>query len=192
MFRKIVAICLTTFLYVTANAQDFYDEFRAKSIDVEGIMIDQKINYGQFVAKFGNPDEYERKDTYITGGVYENEENKIGRNGFSFCDGGRFFGFYLSDSRFSALTLWIPGGIRVGDKLSKLDNFKYGKPKVADWMKPTDGSVLYVLFYDYLDGLVFLSAKNGIIEKYGILTLFDVILQMICHGSHFTRTGREA
>ncbi len=87
-----------------------------------------------------------------------------GAHGFSFCDGGRFFGFYLSDSRFSALTLWIPGGIRVGDKLSKLDNFKYGKPKVADWMKPTDGSVQYVLFYDYLDGLVFLSVKNGIIE----------------------------
>ena len=87
-----------------------------------------------------------------------------GAHGFSFCDGGRFFGFYLSDSRFSALTLWIPVGIRVGDKLSKLDNFKYGKPKVADWMKPTDGSVQYVLFYDYLDGLVFLSVKNGIIE----------------------------
>lgn len=34
----------------------------------------------------------------------------------------------------------------MGDKLSKLDNFKYGKPKVADWMKPTDGSVQYVLF----------------------------------------------
>jgi hypothetical protein len=147
------------------NAQDFWEAFKTKNLDVEGIMIDQKINYGQFVAKFGNPDEYERKDTYITGGVYENEENyKIGRNGFSFCDGGRFFGFYLSDSRFSALTLWVPGGIRVGDKLSKLDNFKYGKPKVADWMKPTDGSVQYVLFYDYLDGLVFLSVKNGIIE----------------------------
>lgn len=57
------------------NAQDFWEAFKTKNLDVEGIMIDQKINYGQFVAKFGNPDEYERKDTYITGGVYENEEN---------------------------------------------------------------------------------------------------------------------
>lgn len=163
MFRKIVVICLTAFLYVTVDAQDFWEVFKTKNLDVEGIMIDQKINYGQFVAKFSNPDEYERMDT--NGGVYENEETyKIGENRFSFCDGGRFFSFHLFDARFSALTLWILGGIRVGDKLSKLDNFKYGKPKVADWMKPTDGSVLYVLFYDYLDGLVFLSVKNGIIE----------------------------
>ena len=163
MFRKIVVICLTTFLYVTADAQDFWEVFKTKDLDVEGIMINHKINYGQFVDVYGNPDEYERMDT--NGGVYENEETyRIGENRFSFCDGGRFFGFHLSDERFAALTLWIPGGIRVGDKLSKLDNFKYGKPKVADWMKPTDGSVLYVLFYDYLDGLVFLSVKNGIIE----------------------------
>ena len=37
MFRKIVTICLVAFLYVTADAQDFYDEFRAKIIDVEGM-----------------------------------------------------------------------------------------------------------------------------------------------------------
>lgn len=165
MFRKIVVICLTAFLYVTVDAQDFWEVFKTKDLDVEGIMINHKINYGQFVDVFGNPDEYERMDTYITGGVYESEETyRIGGNRFSFCDDGRFFSFHLSDARFSALTLWIPGGIRVGDKLSKLDNFKYGKPKVADWMKPTDGSVQYVLFYDYLDGLVFLSVMNGIIE----------------------------
>ena len=43
MFRKIVTICLVAFLYVTADAQDFYDEFRAKSIDVEGMKIGHKI-----------------------------------------------------------------------------------------------------------------------------------------------------
>ena len=32
MFRKIVTICLVAFLYVTADAQDFYDEFRAKAL----------------------------------------------------------------------------------------------------------------------------------------------------------------
>ncbi len=163
MFRKMVAICLVAFLYVTAGAQDFWEVFKTKDLDVEGIMINHKINYGQFVDVFGNPDEYERMDT--NGGVYEVVETyRVGKNSFEFCDGGRFFGFHLSDARFAALTLWISGGIRVGDKLSKLDNFKYGKPKVAYWMKTTDGSEQYVLFYDYLDGLVFLSVKNGIIK----------------------------
>ena len=44
-----------------------------------------------------------------------------------------------------------------------MDNFKYGKPKVASWLEPKDGFVTYTLFYDYLDDLVFLSVKDGII-----------------------------
>ena len=67
MFRKIVTICLVAFLYVTADAQDFYDEFRAKSIDVEGMKIGQKMTYDQFVAKFGKPDRYEQKDVGESG-----------------------------------------------------------------------------------------------------------------------------
>ena len=63
MFEKIVTICLTVFLSVTANAQDFYDEFRAKSIDVEGMKIGHKMTYDQFVAKFGKPTEYTQSDS---------------------------------------------------------------------------------------------------------------------------------
>ena len=163
MFRKIVAICLTTFLYVTANAQDFYDEFRAKSIDVEGVKIDQKMTYVQFVAKFGKPDRYKQDKSEGDGYSYLDEYYWVGKNSFSFINNGTFNEFFLMDDRFAALTLWIPGGIRVGDKLSSLDNFKYGKPKVASWLEPKDGFVTYTLFYDYLDDLVFLSVKDGII-----------------------------
>ena len=60
IFKTIVTICLVAFLYVTADAQDFYDEFRAKSIDVEGVKIGQKMTYDQFVAKFGKPDRYKQ------------------------------------------------------------------------------------------------------------------------------------
>ena len=63
MFRKIVTICLVAFLYVTADAQDFYDEFRAKSIDVEGMKIGHKMTYDQFVTKFGKPTEYTQSDS---------------------------------------------------------------------------------------------------------------------------------
>lgn len=69
MFRKIVIICVTAFLYVTVNAQDFYNAFRAKSIDVDGMKIGQVLNYSQFVAKFGLPDKYEKQSS--NGGDYE-------------------------------------------------------------------------------------------------------------------------
>ena len=163
MFRKIVTICLVAFLYVTADAQDFYDEFRAKSIDVEGVKIGQKMTYDKFVAKFGKPDRYEQKDVGESGCPSIAEYYDVGGNFFSCRNNGVFGTFVLDDNRYAALTLWIPGGIRVGDKLSSLDNFKYGKPKVASWLEPKDGFVTYTLFYDYLDDLVFLSVKDGII-----------------------------
>ena len=165
MFRRIVAICLIAFLYVTADAQDFYDEFRAKSIDVDGVKIGQKMTYDQFVAKFGKPDRYKQDKSEGDGYSYIDEYYWIGKNSFSFINDGTFNEFFITDDRFVALTLWIPGGIRVGDNLSKLDNFKYGKPKIASWLEPEDGLVDYVLFYDYLDAFVFLSVKDGIIHN---------------------------
>ena len=54
MFKKIVAICLTAFLYVAVSAQNFWDEFRTKSLDVEGVKIGQKMTYDKFVAKSGS------------------------------------------------------------------------------------------------------------------------------------------
>ena len=163
MFMKKMAICLAALLYMAVNAQDFYDEFRAKSIDVEGVKIDQKMTYDQFVAKFGKPDRYKQDKSEGDGYSYLDEYYWVGKNSFSFINNGTFNEFFLMDDRFAALTLWIPGGIRVGDKLSSLDNFKYGKPKVASWLEPKDGFVTYTLFYDYLDDLVFLSVKDGII-----------------------------
>ena len=41
---KKMAICLAALLYMAANAQNFWDEFRAKSIDVEGVRIDAADN----------------------------------------------------------------------------------------------------------------------------------------------------
>ena len=163
ILRKVLVICLLALPAVTMIAQDFYDEFRAKSIDVEGMKIGQKMIYDQFVAKFGKPDRYEQNDVGESGCPSIAEYYDVGGNFFSFRNKGVFATFVLDDNRYAALTLWIPGGIRVGDKLSSLDNFKYGKPKVASWLEPKDGFVTYALFYDYLDDLVFLSVKDGII-----------------------------
>ena len=165
MFEKIVTICLTVFLSVTANAQNFWDEFRTKSLDVEGVKIGQKMTYDKFVAKFGKPTEYTQSDSDSgeEGTPTTDEYYRVGKDVFYFRNNGSFCGFSIKDKKLSVLTLWIDGGIHVGDKLSSLDNFKYGKPKVASWLESKDGFVTYTLFYDYLDDLVFLSVKDGII-----------------------------
>ena len=165
MYAKIVAICLTAFLYVAVSAQNFWDEFRTKSLDVEGMKIGHKMTYDQFVAKFGIPDRYEQNELGEACESSVDEYYKVGQDVFYFQDNGTFSGFSINENKFSALTLWVSGGIRVGDKLSKLDNFKYGKPKVASWLKPENGFVEYVLFYNFLDAFVYLSVKDGVIHN---------------------------
>ena len=114
---KKMAICLAALLYMAANAQDFYDEFRAKSIDVEGVKIDQKMTYGKFVAKFGKPTEYTQSDSDSgeEGTPTLDEYYRVGKDVFYFRNNGNFCGFSIKDKRLSVLTLWISGGVRVGD-----------------------------------------------------------------------------
>ena len=91
MFMKKMAICLAALLYMAVNAQDFYDEFRAKSIDVEGVKIDQKMTYDQFVAKFGIPDRYEQNELGDPGSPCLDEYYWVGKNFLSFTENGTFW-----------------------------------------------------------------------------------------------------
>ena len=117
MFKKIVAICLTAFLYVAVSAQNFWDEFRTKSLDVEGVKIGQKMTYDKFVAKFGKPTEYTQSDSDSgeEGTPTLDEYYRVGKDVFYFRNNGSFCGFSIKDKRLSVLTLWISGGVRVGD-----------------------------------------------------------------------------
>ena len=117
MFKKIVVICLTAFLYVAVSAQNFWDEFRTKSLDVEGVKIGQKMTYDKFVAKFGKPTEYTQSDSDSgeDGTPTLDEYYRVGKDVFYFRNNGSFCGFSIKDKRLSVLTLWISGGVRVGD-----------------------------------------------------------------------------
>ena len=70
--------------------------------------------------------------------------------------------FELGDNRFSALTKFIKGGVRLGDKISKLDNIVYGKPKFLNKME--DGKLRYVLWESSYDPVYF-HIKDGVILK---------------------------
>ena len=147
--RKILFITIAFFMSFVAMAQENEEWF---GHDVEGFCIGQRMNYKQFVTKFGKPDRYEANggdESYYIGEDYFHFEQSI------------FLQFIIKTPRFAVLTKDIKGGIRVGDKLSKLDNFKYGKPiKAREALQPNDGSVTYVLFYN-TDFPLYLNTEDG-------------------------------
>ena len=150
--KRILFITLALLMSFAAMAQENEEWF---GYDVEGFCIGQRMNYKQFVAKFGKPDRYE-----ANGG---DESYYIGEDYFHF-EQGIFLQFIIETPRFAVLTKDIKGGIRVGDKLSKLDSFKYGKPvEVKYGIAPPKGCTKYALF-EGTDYPVFLLVKNGIIE----------------------------
>ena len=150
--KRILFITVAFFMSFAVMAHENEEWF---GHDVEGFCIGQRMNYKQFVAKFGKPDRYE-----ANGG---DESYYIGEDYFHFGQDGLFLDFVLESPRFAALTKYIKGGIRVGDKLSKLDNFKYGKPvEIKYGFKPEKGVIKYALFSES-DEPVFLLVKDGII-----------------------------
>ena len=155
--RHLIASILVLFASAAfADAQKVYDG----CADVKGISRETKCDYAKFVSVFGVPEKYKKfgkpEDGYEMSEVYG-----FGETYFVFQNNGELTSFALKDSRFPALTNYIEGGIRVGDRISKLDKFEYGKPVFKD--KLEDGTSVYVLWEDSYDQ-VYISVKNGIIE----------------------------
>ena len=150
-----MAILFAASFAASAQVLDFY-----VCADVNGIDCSTKCNYDKFVSVFGKP------DIYINSGDPNGDEfsetYEIGKNSFSFSFNGELYYFDLGDNRFAALTNFIKGGVRVGDKISKLDNIVYGKPKFLNKME--DGKLRYVLWESSYDPVYF-HVKDGIILK---------------------------
>ena len=106
ILRKVLVICLLALPAVTMIAQDFYDEFRAKSIDVEGVKTGQKMTYDQFVTKFGKPTEYTQSDSDSgeDGTPTLDEYYRVGKDVFYFRNNGSFCGFSIKDKRLLLLS----------------------------------------------------------------------------------------
>ena len=142
-----IALFISSFAMAQNEEPDGYD--------VEGFCTGQRMNYKQFVAKFGKPDTYENDGS--------DESYYIGEDYFHFEGNGIFMAFVLESKRFAALTKYIKGGIRAGDKLSKLDNFKYGKPVEAKYGTPPEPGVVKYALFSHCDCIVYLYVKGGII-----------------------------
>ncbi len=133
--------------------------------DVEGVEIDSVMTYNQIVAKFGEPTRYWSHETEF--GL--DEEFYYDENLLYFGWGNKFLNFYISSNQFRVLTKDIEGGIKVGDLLSKMENCKYGMPKLADWLNKRenlqDGCTRY--YYNPngdADSYVIIGVRDGIIK----------------------------
>ena len=148
-----IALFVSSFAMAQNEEPDGYD--------VEGFCTGQRMSYKQFVAKFGKPDTYK----VLGSGEVKSETYYIDGNRFYFEENGIFLEFILRTNRFAALTKDIEGGIRVGDKLSKLDNFKYGKPVEAKYGTPPEPGVVKYALFSHCDCIVYLYVKDGIIIR---------------------------
>ena len=119
--------------------------------DINGVEIGDTLKYDQVVLQFGEPSRYYENDS---GDLGVDKLYYYGKNHLQFND-DVFIGFGLRDALFAALTNHIEDGLKVGDKLSRLDNFKYGKPEYHRWNT-------YLLFTGS-DNPVYLIVENGII-----------------------------
>ena len=93
--------------------------------DVNGVKIGTKMTYEQIVETFGEPDRVWEQDS---GDYGINKMYYYGKNIIHTID-DFFDEFHIVDTRFVAFTYQIEGGLKVGDPLSKLDDFKYGEPQ---------------------------------------------------------------
>ena len=146
--RQIIVFIVLLASTVFAYAQKPYDG----CADVKGISRDTKCNYAKFVSVFGVP-EYYKKVGEPKDGDEMTEVYRFGKTYFVFQNNGELRSFALENNRFPALTNYIEGGIRVGDKFSKLDKFEYGKPVFKKTLE--DGTAIYRLWEDSYDRITF-------------------------------------
>lgn len=143
-----------------ACAQSYLD------IDVEGLHIEDHLDYAGFVKKFGTPSKYQKTDNWDEG---FDESYYIGENFFHFEGNGIFKDFTLEDNKFAVLLDSFPGGIKVGDCLSKLDSYKYGKP--VYYRRCGDGTLEYRLFEKSDDPLCFVVRNDLIVRIYYVYSV---------------------
>lgn len=120
--KTIVLIGAIFIGHVSLSAQDV--DMLLYVRDVNGVEIGETLSRVQVRAAFGAYDNYRIKENQCSGisETFDYGEGRIHLTDRVFDD------FYLCTPRHVAFTKQIKGGLRVGDSLSKLDDFKYGKP----------------------------------------------------------------
>ncbi len=102
--------------------------------DVEGVDVCTKMTKDQVIQKFGQPEEYVFKDSYMDEEAkyelyyYGNGDRMVFVNEYLHC-------FDVYTDRWAVLMYMIEGGVKIGDAFSKLESLE---PKVVDWWDTSD------------------------------------------------------
>lgn len=169
MKRSIILTILTILTAVPAMAQKDLSELNG--------MTD-----GQVKKTYGQPKEYTANHEYTMSSYFRYDDMEI----FYTQSHESIDCFDISSDRVKVLSNFIAGGVRVGDKLSKIQNFdfsktKYGRNKDGNGLKTTDFAfnildkypVNYVIFEE--EGTtVYLCVQNGIIKAISFISKDDL------------------
>ena len=169
MKRYIILTLLTILAVVPAMAQKDLSELNG--------MTDSQVKKA-----FGQPKEYTANHEYTMSSYFRYDDMEI----FYTQSHESIDCFDISSARVKVLSNFIAGGVRVGDKLSKIRNFdfsktKYGRNKVGNGLKATDFAfnildkypVNYVIF-DKEGTKVYLCVQNGIIKAISFISTEDL------------------
>jgi len=123
--------------------------------DVNGLQAGVRYTRKQVEAALGKPDKYLCHDSEF--GL--DEEYQYGKSTFRFGQDGILVSFYVADRKFKVLSKMMKEGVKVGDRLSVLDNFVYGAPvpaiKKNKYVIPLPG-----------DDVLTVDAEKGIIRSF--------------------------
>ena len=120
--------------------------------DVEGVDVCTKMAKDQVIQKFGQPEEYIFKDSYMDEEAkyelyyYGNGDRLVFVNEYLHC-------FDVYTDRWTILMYMIDGGVKIGDPFSKLVSLN---PKVAEWINdstyyiPCEDTPLLIRVHDGL------------------------------------------
>lgn len=152
-YFKIIFGLMITFFSTTLSAQQV--NMRLYERDVNGVKVGTVLTRDRVVAEFGEPTRFVEKDSGDNGV----DRHYYYGNSYIHTNDHVFDEFGISDAAFAVCTLQIDGGLKVGDPLSKLDDFMFGKPQFD---KPIEDMLRYKLFHT-ADNPVDLYVKDGII-----------------------------
>lgn len=144
-----------------------------------------KMTDAQIKNTFGQPKKYTDEHEYTGGSFFEYDDMRI-----FFChsenNSVRLIDcFQICSSRVKLLSNFITGGVKVGDRFSKIENFdfsktRYGRGNAANGLKETDFAyhildkypVNYVIFSEEMVS-VYLCVQNGVIKAMSMVTMED-------------------
>jgi hypothetical protein len=122
-------------------------------LDLNNLILFNVYQKDSIIAKIGQPSSYNSYSTEF--GL--SEEYTYGNSLLVFTKNGMFTGFILKDTTFTIYSVYISGGIRVGDPLSKFQQLGFGRVEIEN-----QGTYLFYdnpkcalpIVIDHLNGII--------------------------------------